>query len=382
MKKLVNTKEKTPTNQRIYSVDVLRGFLMLWGTVGLSLIFTKYAELTQSSFWLNINNSLSTHADWVGLHLYDLVFPGFIFVMGVVIPVVIDKRKDKGDKFWQIILSILKRTLLLILIGWFLNGVMRLEGWESFRILGVLQKIGITYFVVSILVLFLRTRYLAILAVLFFALYWWFLTFANTPGFGAGILTPEGNFIYYIDRIFLLPNQLLYKGLGDPEGILSTISTISLGLMGVLIGRLLQMKLKIETAGYIKAGILFLIGIILLSAAYIWAPYLPFIKKIWTSSYILASAGWMTFALSFLYLILDVWKIRFWAYPLAVVGFNPLFMYVTIAIIDFDGIARFFVGGLQPIYIAAFPLILAIAAFGVKWFILAYMYQKKIHIKI
>jgi len=355
---------------------------MLWGSLGLSLIITKYAEYTQSPFWLHANDTLSTHAEWIGFRFLDVWFPGFIFVMCILLPLVLGRRKAKGDKTWQIMLAIIKRSLLLILIGWFFNGVMRLDGWESFRIMGVLQKIGITYFVVATLTLFLRTRYLAIIAILSFGLYWWLLKYCHVPGVGAGILTPEGNIAYYIDRVLLLPSQMLYRGLGDPEGILSTISTISLGLIGVLVGVLLTMQMKIRNSGYVKFGAILLVGVTLLGTAYLWHPYMPIIKKIWTSSYILECAGILSVMLSFLYLILDVWKIRFWAYPLAVIGFNPLLMYLAAEIVDFEGVARFFVGGLQPIYLSAFPLILAVAAFTIKWIILAYMYQKKICIKI
>jgi len=213
------------------------------------------------------------------------------------------------------------------------------------------------------------------------------LMFIPVPDYGAGVMTPEGNFAGYFDRLFL-PGKFYhdyFPGILDPEGILGHISGVAMGLMGVLTGQFLIMK-KENLTGLKKGLLLGAAGIIFLGIGLVWDMAFPIIKKIWTSSFVIYAGGWSLILLSIFYLLIDVWKLKkWWSYFFIVIGSNSIFIYVCQSrVLDFRRMSDFFFKGLIN-YFSEPSVQMVIASFTyllVSWLFLYFMYKRKIFLKV
>jgi len=361
------------TKTRILSIDALRGFDMLW-IIGGGELFTSLAKVWKTPAAQKIDEQLS-HVEWEGFRFEDLIFPLFVFIVGVVLPFSISRRLEQGQSRSKIYLHILKRTVVLILLGLILNGLLRFN-WPQMRWPGVLQRIGLCYFFAALLVVHTKWRTQAIVVAAVLLLYWAAMMLVPVPGFGAGALTKEGCLSSYIDQK-VVPGVLYYK-YGDNEGVLSTLPAVCTALLGVLAGH----WLRSNRPGNRKVSGLAVAGLVSLVVGHLWGTVFPIIKIIWTSSYVLYAGGWSLLLLAFFYWIIDVRGYKKWAFFFIVIGMNPITIYFLRGLIDFDGIAGFFLAGLTQYAGPAGPLILPAGVVIIEWLFLWFLFRHRIFFKV
>jgi len=368
--------EKQPSlKDRLTSIDALRGFDMFW-IIGGGAAFSALNKIFNSPLTAFIAGQLD-HVHWEGFHFEDLIFPLFLFVVGAVLPFSVLKRIEQGRSRTSVYLHIIKRTVTIILLGLILNGLLRFN-WLQMRWPGVLQRIGICYFFAAILVMNTKWRTQAIITAAILLLYWAAMALVPVPGYGAGVITPEGCLSSYIDQQ-LLPGKIYeqYYGYGDNEGIISTLPAICTALIGALAGHWLRSNRSQNR----KTTGLALMGLMSLVAGYGWGVYFPIIKNIWTSSFVLVSAGYSLLLLALLYWVIDVKKYKKWAFFFIIIGLNAITIYVVQWVVNFDVIAGYLVQGLAELAGSAELLILALGAIMLKWLLLWFLYRQKIFLK-
>jgi len=361
------------TRTRIVSIDALRGFDMFWIIGGEELV-TRFANLWKGTLAQKVEQQLS-HVEWEGFHFEDLIFPLFLFIVGLVLPFAISRRLQQGRSRARIFVHIIKRAAILILLGLILNGLLRFN-WPRMRWPGVLQRIGLCYFLAALLVLCTKWRTQAIVTAAVLLLYWAAMMLIPVPGYGAGVLTKEGCLSSYIDQK-LIPGVLYYK-YGDNEGVLSTLPAACTALLGALAGHWLCSN----RSGNRKAIGLAAAGIVSLLVGYLWGMVFPIIKLVWTSSYVLYAAGWSMLLLALFYWIIDVKGCRKWAFFFSVIGMNPITIYFLRGFVDFDSIAEFFFAGLARYAGPLNPVILPAAVLAVEWLFLWFLFRRRIFFKV
>jgi predicted acyltransferase len=260
------------------------------------------------------------HANWNGWTPTDLIFPFFLFIVGVSLVLSFKSRTAQGATRSELILHSAKRSAILFGLGVFLYAYPRFD-IHTTRILGVLQRIAIVNLATSLLILYAgRTvRYVAAAVILLG--YWALMTRVPVPGYGAGILTMDGSLASYIDRA-LLYNHLEIAHRFDPEGLLSSIPAIATCLFGVFAGECI-----LNTTGAQLMRTLLASALGLISLGYVWSFWFPFNKKLWTSSYVLLTAGMALGLVSFCYWVVEVRGWRKWVEPFVWLGVNPLAIY-------------------------------------------------------
>lgn len=367
--------QHTKKTNRVVSIDALRGFDMFWITGGDS-IFPALFALIGTPFFLTLSRQLE-HTEWNGFRFYDLIFPLFMFIMGVVMPFSFGKYMDGHRPKRELYEHILKRSLLLILFGLIYNGLLGLD-FGSFRYAGVLQRFGLSYLFASLIVANTRKpQTQAIWAVGILLFYWAIMMLVPVPGHGMGQLTPEGNLASYVDRL-LLPGRFCCFEYGDNEGLLSTIPAISTVLLGVLAGHVLRSSLQQNK----KALYLLLGGVGSLILGLIWHLVFPINKLLWSSSYVLFAGGWSLLLLSLFYWIIDIRGWQKWAFPFVIIGMNSITIYLAQGLFDFGTIALIFVRGFIDHTGAWQPFLWAVCVFAVKWLFLYFLYKQKIFLKV
>ncbi|MBN1926295.1 MAG: DUF5009 domain-containing protein [Prolixibacteraceae bacterium] len=378
-------KEVAIKSERLISLDALRGFDMFW-IIGGGAIFEALAKFTN---WpvLNWWAGQLEHKYWEGFNFEDLIFPMFLFIAGVSIPFSIRKRLQLGQTLKQIYRHAAIRLFGLIVLGFLLgNGGLPHFDFGNYRYTHVLMRIGIGCFFATMIYLNTKTRGQILWLAGLLLGYWAMLKLIPVPGYGAGVMTPEGNFAGYIDRL-LLPGkffQWYFPGILDPEGLLGHISGVSMGLMGVLTGQYLMSQNK-NLSGLKKGLLLGAVGIVFLGVGLVWNMTFPIIKKIWTSSFVVFAAGWSLILLSIFYLIIDVWKLKKWSFFFVIIGSNSIFIYACQSgVFDFRRTSSFFFNGL--IHFPSDPLLQAvigsISYLLVSWLLLLFMFKRKIFIKL
>lgn len=260
------------------------------------------------------------HAAWHGWTPADLIFPFFLFIMGISTALSLDTRQHNGQGRRALLRHIALRSSILILLGLLLNGLFFLP-FDHVRFPGVLQRIGIVYFCSALIVMATGRRARTILTVALLLSYWALLMLVPVPGHGAGDLSPAGNLASYVD-VRLMTGHMWTQTF-DPEGILSTLPAIATALLGTLTAGWLrsarqpkQILLKLLAAG--AAGLML---------GEIWNIWFPINKTLWTSSYVVFTAGFGLLALAACYWFMDVQRWRGWALPLVALGMNPLVIY-------------------------------------------------------
>ena len=265
------------------------------------------------------------HATWNGWTLADLVFPFFLFAVGVAITLSITKRRSQGVGDLALFLQILKRSVLLIAIGLAMHGFpFTGEHLAGMRWPGTLQRIGICYGIAAVIYLkgSLRAQ-IGWLAGLLGA-YWLLMQLVPVPGVGAGVYEPGRNFAAYVDSLFLSGHMWPWHPSWDPDGIMSMLPAVGTTLFGILAGRLLQQSIAQEEKTiwmFVSGYFLMLIGVIL-------DMWLPINKSIWTSSYAIFTAGFALVVFSTFYWIVDVRGHRRGTGFLSIYGVNAIVAFV------------------------------------------------------
>jgi predicted acyltransferase len=281
---------------RLRSLDFFRGF-----TVAAMILVNNPGS------WSYIYAPLE-HAEWNGCTPTDLIFPFFLFIVGVSISYALGSKKD-NVKHYTLIIRALKRALILFGLGLFLSLFPRVftepvEAFRTVRIPGVLQRIGVVFFITA--VIFLKTSPKAQLRTMISLLvvYWLLMVLVPVPGVGYANLEKETNLAAWLDRTLLTEAHLWRSSrTWDPEGILSTVPAISTCLFGVLIGSWLKRK---DRSDGVKISWMFSIGLLAVMAGLIWDLFFPINKSLWTSSFVLYTGGLATAVLALCYWLIDV----------------------------------------------------------------------------
>ena len=377
MKTTSSTLESSPIAQRLQSLDALRGFDMLW-IMGAEEIFKFLYKATGSPFWGFISNQLE-HPEWNGFTFNDLIFPLFLFMAGVATPYSLGKELEKGKSREQLLQKVIKRGLILVILGIIYNNGLEFKPLEEIRFGSVLGRIGLGYMFANIIFLYTQkqlTQFIWFAGIIIS--YYLALKFNAAPGFMAGDLTEAGNFASYLDRTWM-PGRL-HRGIHDPEGLFSTIPAISTGLLGILTGNFLKNDLSDGTAKTKKMAIL---GVIFVVIALIWNIDFPINKNLWSSSFVMLVGGISLVLLSIFYYIIDVKGHQKWAFFFRIIGMNSILIYLSGMIIDWEYATDGMFHWLGQLIGDPFNAVaLAICYTGIKWTFLYVLYKKNIFLRV
>mgnify|MGYP006187286159 FL=1 len=363
MNQAASHKQSISANNRLLSLDALRGFDMFWIVSGEGIIhgFANGVKQThglqqdavswqmQVTDELGFFEKLAVHASnqlhhtvWNGFTFYDLIFPLFIFIAGISMPFSYSKQLSAGaDAKKKIYRSLIKRTILLLLLGIIVNGLLQWKGYEETRFASVLGRIALSCFFAALIYLNSPLRWRIVWFAGILLSYWLMMEFIPVPGFGSGVLTPDGNFAAYIDQL-LLPGKM-HRPTYDPEGLLSTIPAIGTALLGIFTGEFLRSKKhnqQMKTLYMLLAGILFVV------IGWGWSFLFPINKDMWTSSFVLFTGGWSLLLLAIFYFIIDVKGFKTWSMPFVWLGCNSILIYMAAhGVINFMSTSEFLFGG-------------------------------------
>jgi predicted acyltransferase len=360
------------SGRRLSSIDALRGFTMIW-IIGAEEVIRSLLKVWPNSFTETLAINM-THAKWEGYFFYDLIFPLFLFLVGVLLPFTVLRRMEAGVPPKQLYQHIIKRTIVLIFLGLVNYGLLYFD-WPAMRWSSVLGRIGICYFFASILVIHTNWRTQAIVTAAILVAYYVAVKFVPVPGYGAGVLTPDGCLTTYIDQK-IIPGAL-GMGIYDRQGVLSTFTALATTLIGVLAGYWLRSDRSEnrKTTGLIYAGI------VTLAAGWIWGQFFFIGRNVWTSSFVLFSAGWSFLLLALFYWIIDVKGYKRWSFFLIVIGMNAITIWVGQRLIDFEFTANALFLGFSNMLGIIQPIFIAFAILMLKWLILWFLYKYKIFLK-
>ncbi len=367
-----------PASERLLSLDALRGFDMVW-IAGADSLGRALADIGGGPVTRALAGQLE-HVPWAGIHFYDLIFPLFVFLMGVAIPFSLSRQAEVAGRP-AAVRRIVRRAVLLVVLGILYYGGLS-HPFSDIRWAGVLQRFGLCYLFAGILYLYVRPRGLAATCACLLLAYWALMTFVPVPGIGAGHFEEGRNLANWIDRMYLPGRK--YDGDHDPEGYLSTIPAVASCLLGVLGGIWLRAS---RVSPERRAAVLAAAGAALLVLGLAWGVQFPIVKKIWTSSFVLVTGGISALAMAGFYLVIDVWKVRSWAAPFVWVGSNALTIYLLCNVVDFGALARRFTGGnvtawldgvrpgLSGLVEALFSLLLCVA-------VARFLYRRKVFLRL
>lgn len=361
---------------RLRSIDALRGFDMFW-IMGIGGVIVHLSVVEQTPF-MSVLASQFVHPYWDGFTLWDMIFPLFMFLSGMSSPFSIDKQLNKGRTRKQILWRVVKRGVLLVLLGILYNTRgFELRPLEEYRYASVLGKIGISYLFANIIFLYTKPKVQVIWYWGLLVGYWLLLKFTSAPGYPPGNLTEAGNFASYFDRLFL--PGILSRGIHDTVGLFCTITGVSTTLLGIIAGNFL----KNHPMEPIKKVLWFWIaGVTLVLLGLFWNLDFPVNKNMWSSSFTLLTGGISLLLFALFYYIIDVRGYYKWSFFFRVIGMNSIFIYISPVFINYSYIAKAifrWVGQLSGQYEK--PM-MGLCTVLVSWLVLYFMYRKNIFLKI
>jgi predicted acyltransferase len=369
------------SSSRLLSLDVFRGVTIA------AMILVNNAGDEPASYWP------LQHATWNGWTPTDLIFPFFLFIVGVAMAFSFSSRQKRGASKADLLGHILWRGVVIFAIGLILNGAGDGFHLSTWRIYGVLQRIAICYVITAILALFAGRKTWIVGVIACLAGYWILMRYIPIPGIGipgrdVPLLDPDRNIVAWLDRKLLMGH--LYEGTRDPEGVLSTIPAIATSLLGLLTGD----WLRSSRTGQVKARAMALAGMGFVALGEICAIWFPINKKLWTSSFVVFTAGMALLCLALCYAVLDVrkWRGR-WVDPILVFGMNAIAAYVFAGLLS-NVLDAIHIGGrtLQeftyqqvflPLGSPAFSSLLYSLSFVlICWIAMLILYRKRIFLKV
>lgn len=300
----------TNKKQRLLSLDVFRGLTMIAMIIVNSP--NTYGELS--------------HAYWVGINFADIIFPFFIVIVGVAISLGFKDINAATMDVSPLVRKVWRRTAILFCLGVVVN--LFYTHFEQVRVLGVLQRIALVYLCCSLLAIYCSTQTIIKTAIGLLVGYWLFILLVPAPGLEAGQLERGSNIINWFDQF--MPG-MLWRGDWDPEGLLSTFPAIVTGIMGMLMGRILLSNKNQLTSAVMN---LFLFGFIAFCTGCIWSLGFPFIKQIWSSSFVLATGGLASMLLASMVWYTDIKGYRFGTKLPVIFGANAITAYVLHVVIE------------------------------------------------
>lgn len=362
-----------PISQRLTSIDALRGFDMFWISGGQPFVLAV-CKVFSDPVPPRLDRQFE-HVKWEGFVGWDLIMPLFLFIVGVAMPFSFGRRIEQGEPRSRIYRKVLFRVVVLWILGMVAQGhLLEFDAHNLQFYSNTLQAIASGYLIAAIALLHLRTRGQAILTSALLVVYWLLLRFVPTPGYGAGVLTPDGNLAIYIDKALLGRFQD-----GTPYSwILSSLGFAATVLMGVLAGHLLRSSVPAARKAQWLAGA----GLACLLLGGIWSLSFPIIKHIWTSSMVLWSGGWCLLLLALFYWLIDVKGYRRWAFFFVVIGMNAIVAYMAAEVLPMYKLSAVFFAGLAR-HLGPFgEVLLTGGALGMLWLSLYYLYHNRDFVRI
>jgi predicted acyltransferase len=372
--------KQTSNSERLVSLDVFRGITI----AGMVLV-------NNPGTWSSIYWPLE-HAEWHGWTPTDLIFPFFLFIVGVAIPLALGRRTESRGNKRDLYLKVAKRALIIFALGMFLAGFPYFH-FSTIRIPGVLQRIAVCYLFASIIFLNTKVRAQVIITVVLLIIYWLLMTRLHAPGFAAGDLSKEGSLASWVDRTIFGPHIWKQGVVYDPEGLLSTLPAIATTLFGVLTGE----WLRTNKSQYEKVTGLFVAGACCLLIGWCWNPFFPINKSLWTSSYVFFTGGLALEFLALCYWLIDIKKYQRWTRPFVVFGVNAIVLFVGTGVmarlmgliklpwgsgqISLQGwiFQKLFLSWASPLNASlAYAIVFILLWLGLMWI----LYSRKIFIKI
>jgi predicted acyltransferase len=385
------------------SLDALRGFDMFWIVGGEELIHALYRAWPSGP--LGLCRDQLTHKAWAGVAAYDLIFPLFVFIVGVSLVFSV-RRMIEQVGMARAVKRIVVRSLVLYFFGLLIYGGIS-KGVDHIRWAGVLQRIAVCYLCASLLFCAFRLRALIITCASLLLGYWaltsllpirdFNLETSQLKALGLEPSSPETRARFLATTRYVhgrfddglsLPQQIdfLYlpgrkwDGAYDPEGFLSTLPAIGTCLLGVFAGLWLKQggpSPEKKVLGLLAAGIA---GVL---AGFAWGLEFPIIKKIWTSSYVLVAGGYSCLLLAAFYQIIEIWQWRKWCTPFLWIGMNPITIYLAAGLLPVENLAKLVVGG--PVEAAFGPwgdFVVAITVVALMLAFARFLYQRKVFIRL
>jgi predicted acyltransferase len=365
-----------PSTERLLSVDALRGFDMLWiiGDDGVAGAIIKFfSPSVQGALLPQLR-----HCQWEGFVFHDLIFPIFLLLVGMSAVFSLSKtlaREGKGAAYRRI----LWRSLALFLWGFLFYGGFS-HRWPDIRLMGVLQRIALCYLFTGIAFIELRPRGIAIAGIALLLSNWALFSFVPVPGqetisFAQG----DQTWASYVDARFL-PGEKS-EGEWDCLGLLSTLPTIPICLLGILAAQLLRnpnLSERLKFASLIGGGIL------CVAFGYAWGVHYPIIKKICTSSFVLVASGYSCILLGLFYGLIDVWKLRRWTTPLLWIGSNAITLYLVQNVVNVYELTCRLVGGdiRAAVGEPTGALLVALVSLGLMLVLARFLYQRRIFLRV
>jgi predicted acyltransferase len=365
---LASRRLSAPT--RLTSLDALRGFDMFW-IMGGDMIVRSLPKIQESSFTRGLAGQME-HCEWAGFHFYDLIFPLFVFIVGVSLVFSISRMLERSGRL-ATVKRIFVRSIVLFLLGVFYMGGIA-NGFTNVYFAGVLHRIAVAYFFAALIFCFFRTRAMIAICVSLLIGYWALMTFIPVPGIGAPSLAEPGkNLAHYIDDLYLPGRRF--------EGtFLSTMAAVANCLLGVFGGLLLK---NAEMPNQRKVYWLFAGGALSLAVGFIWSLHFPIIKLLWTSSYVLVACGYFAILLGIFIQIIEIWSFRRWAQPFVWLGTNAITIYIVANVANFHRLALRFVGGDIRIVLGNFAdLAQAIVGTAFALCVVHFLYRRKIFLRL
>jgi predicted acyltransferase len=374
--KTLSTPPVRSESKRLLSLDALRGFdMLLISGGGTFLVLLKGKTGIGAVDWFA---DQLTHPAWNGFTFYDFIFPLFLFIAGVSLIFSLNKGRALGLSKKSLYQKTFKRMLVLICLGiLFKNSPIPFFEPAQIRLGSVLGRIGLASFVATVLYLNFNTLQRLGWAIGILLAYYAALFLIPVPGFGAGDLSFEGNLVGWFDRTFL-PGRL-HQVTYDELGLLTQFPAMCLTIFGTLAGEILAKGWRDEQ----KIKTLALAGIVGIGIGLLWDLHLPINKHLWTSSFIMLTAGMaFIFVLAF-YTVIDVWEFRKWAFFFQVIGLNSLTIYFAYSFINFNYTSRkLFYGLYSPLPEEWHRVFEAFGAFLLVWVFLYVLYRLKIFVKV
>ncbi|MBI3417515.1 MAG: DUF1624 domain-containing protein [Verrucomicrobia bacterium] len=392
-----------PPSGRLLSLDALRGFDMFW-IVGAENIVEALHGVNQSGP-VNLLASQLQHKAWEGVAFYDLIFPLFVFIVGVSLVFSLSKTIEQHGRATAY-RRVVTRGVIMLLLGIFYYGGFA-GGWEKVRLMGVLQRIAICYLAAGIIFCTFKLRGLIACCVALLVGYWALMAlvpirdinletknmqrlsaqtgindprklFNSTTTFVTGSFEEGRNLANHIDFQYLPFRK--WDGHYDPEGLLSNLPAIGTCLLGVFAGLLLKSG---NFSDQKKVAWLVGAGAACVLLGFFWGVKFPVIKKIWSSSYVLVAGGYASLFLGVFYQIIDVWKFQRWATPFVWIGVNPLTIYLAHNFVEFKDLATRLAGGPVKVFFgSAGELVITLIVMAMTFLLARFLYQRKIFLRL
>ena len=405
----MNATDVKSAGQRLVSVDALRGFDMFW-IIGADALVQALNRMSQTPFTRFLATQMD-HAEWEGFRFYDLIFPLFLFIVGVSIVLSTDRMlATHGRK--DALLRIARRSVLLFALGFFYYGGVS-RAWPDVQLFGVLPRIALCYFFAATAHVLLPRKGILIAAALCLAGYWALLTlipfpdvqlkhdkigkketqaqaaapailFAGASKTVSGTFEEGRNFAHYVDARWLpgKKRNLYYTN----EGLLSTVPAVASTLLGIMAGWLLT---SARWSGRQKVAWLLAAGAAGVALGFLWGLEFPVIKRLWTSSFVLVAGGYSAMLLGVFYLVADVWQVRAWCLPFVWMGTNAIAIYLADNMLGgFNGLAARLVGGdvkqFVDLHVAdgCGELLIAVVGLVLAFWLVRFLYQRKIFLRV